>query len=275
MIKLGKYHYLSNGGLRAYIGDYLNIPDAHFRRRGNALEGKTALITGGSRGIGLSIVKTFVREGARVIFTGRGSGTLKEEQKKSGDQNAAFFEWDISDTRICGTMMSKAFDIFGTIDILVNNAGVNKINGKIQDFLEISEDHLRAIHQVNAIGTFRMCENYAEVLNGKKGRIINILSSTSFNVPFAPYQLSKWAALSYTRALAARLKPLINVNGIAPGPVMTDMMQEKGRIFIPWLPSKRLALPEEIAELTLMLAGKTGDLFYGQIFSCDGGETLR
>jgi 3-oxoacyl-[acyl-carrier protein] reductase len=173
--------------------------------------------------------------------------------------------------------MKQAFDIFGAVDILVNNAGIFEQNWR-KGFQEITDEDIVKISRTNFIGTRNMCENYSNLIGNNKdgeGQIINILSISSLRVPGKPhwsYAISKWALLSYTKALAVALSNNIRVNGIAPGPVKTDMSWKQGGSIVETRSfNGRMALPEEIAELALMLAGKTGDIFNGQIFCSDGG----
>jgi NAD(P)-dependent dehydrogenase (short-subunit alcohol dehydrogenase family) len=277
MLKIGRYYYhLPEGGVHPHVAGYQNVPAAYFIKGGTSLKGKTALVTGGTRGIGLAIVKSFLREGAKVVYTGLNAAQTGKESESLNDTNAAYMQWDISDTKNCESMMGRSFAFFGKIDILVNNAGISKINGVIQDFPDITDDYFTAMHNVNVMGTCKMCETYISLLGGEKGKIINIVSSTAFTLGIGPYHLSKKAVLSYTKALAREVKDTIIVNGIAPGPVKTDMMWEEGQsVGVSWLPCRRIGLPEEIAELAVILAGKKGDLFSGQVLSCDGGEILR
>jgi 3-oxoacyl-[acyl-carrier protein] reductase len=278
-IKLGKGYYLSKNGLHPVVSDFKNTPENYFKGKGNSLQDKVALITGGYKGIGLAIVKSFLREGAKVIFTGRNVEQMKKAYEALNTNNAAYMEWDVSDYGRCNDLMNTAFHIFGTVDILVNNAGIYRINGKQQNFQEITDEYLRTICNTNFIGTRSMCENYVKLIDGEKGKIINIISTTAIMVPSAPdwsYAISKWALLSYTQALGAALANNVSINGIAPGPVKTDMSWKPGQSIVETRsPNGRMCLPEEAAELAVMLAGKSGDLISGQVFRCDGGFILK
>jgi 3-oxoacyl-[acyl-carrier protein] reductase len=277
-LNLGKNQYLSKNGLHPKIADFKDTPKTYFEGKGNSLQGKVALITGGYKGIGLAIVKSFLREGAKVIFTGRNIDQMNKVYETLDQNNAAYMEWDVADTENCQSLMNKAFSIFGHIDILVNNAGINRVNGKRQGFQEITSNYLRAICTTNFIGVVTMCENYAACTGKHKGKIINILSIAALKPPCNPdwpYGISKWSLLSYTKALAVKLSDKITVNGIAPGSCKTNMIWQPGQSIIERTPNGRIAVPEEVAELALMLAGKSGDCISGQVFCCGGGNVLR
>jgi NAD(P)-dependent dehydrogenase (short-subunit alcohol dehydrogenase family) len=191
------------------------------------------------------------------------------------DANVTCMKWDIADIENCEALMREAFSVFGSIDILVNNAGINKIDGKAVSFCNGTDDHIFRMHNINVIGTRNMCENYIKTINEGKGKIINIISNTAFLVPHDVYWQSKWALCSYTKALGTKYKDRIIVNGIAPGPTRTDMMWKTGQsIIMDGIPNGRIGLPEEVAELAVMLAGKKGDLISGQVILCDGGQVL-
>jgi NAD(P)-dependent dehydrogenase (short-subunit alcohol dehydrogenase family) len=277
-INLGKNQYLSKNGLHPVVSSFKNTPANYFKGKGNSLQDKIALVTGGYKGIGLAIVKSFLREGAKVIFTGRNSEQMKAVYDNLDKNNAAYIEWDITDTVQCDSLMKKAFDIFGAVDILVNSAGIYERDWR-KGFQEITGEDIVKMSRTNFIGTRSMCENYVKLIDGKKGKIINIISTTAIMVPSVPdwpYAISKWALLSYTQALGAALANNISTNGIAPGPVKTDMSWKPGHSIVETRsPNGRIGLPEEIAELALMLAGKTGDTFHGEVLRCDGGFVLK
>jgi NAD(P)-dependent dehydrogenase (short-subunit alcohol dehydrogenase family) len=277
-INLGGKYYLSKNGLRPILSDFKNTPEDYFKgERGTSLRDKVALVTGGYKGIGLAIVKSFLREGAEVIFTGRNSEQMKTVYDNLDKNNSVYMEWDVTDTAQCGSLMKKAFDIFGAVDILVNNAGIYESNWR-KGFQETTSEDIVKMSRTNFIGIRTMCENYSNLTGNNGGRIINILSTCGLKAPAKPdwsYSISKWALVSYTKALAVALSNNIKVNGIAPGPVKTDMSWKSGQSIVELRsPNRRMSLPEEIAELALMLAGRTGDIISGRVFRSDGGFVL-
>jgi 3-oxoacyl-[acyl-carrier protein] reductase len=281
-MKIGKDYYLSRNGLHPVVSSFRNTPENYFEGKGSSLRNKVALVTGGYKGIGLSIVKTFLREGAKVIFTGRNKMDLQETYKMLDTKDAAFMEWDVSDIRKCPLLMQSAFDVFGTIDILLNNAGVYRINGRQESFEGMTEEYFIKMNCVNFIGPRNMCENYIDLVKDRKGKIINILSICALMAPGRmnkyewTYYISKRAFLAYTKALSARISNNIMVNAIAPGPIKTSMSWKPGQSIVETRsPNARIGLPEEVAELALMLAGETGDAISGQVYCCDGGYVLK
>jgi 3-oxoacyl-[acyl-carrier protein] reductase len=279
IIRLGKY-YLNKRGIHPALINFSNEPECYFARPGRLLKNKVALVTGGSRGIGLAITKTFLREGARVIFTGRNSADLQKTYKMLDTDNAAFMEWDVSDIKKCPVLMRSAFDVFGTVDILVNNAGIYRTSGKEDIFEKMTEEYFIKMNRVNFIGPRNVCENYIGLINDKKGKIINILSVVALMTPGRlnkcewTYYTSKMAFLAYTKALSLAIQDNITVNAIAPGPIK-DSMSRSQSILETRSPNARMGLPEEVAELALMLAGETGDTISGQVLCCDGGYVLK
>jgi NAD(P)-dependent dehydrogenase (short-subunit alcohol dehydrogenase family) len=172
--------------------------------------------------------------------------------------------------------MGKAFKIFDTIDILINNAGVVSDGPRRKDFLDMDDEHIKYIHGINVIGTITMCQTFYQLIQGSHAKIINIISNTAFLPASNAYRTSKWSLLSYTCALKRLRRDNILVNGIAPGPIKTDMMWKKGKSILGKnIANVRIGLPEEVAELAVMLAGKRGDLISGQVFLCDGGQVLK
>jgi NAD(P)-dependent dehydrogenase (short-subunit alcohol dehydrogenase family) len=274
-IKLGKY-YITKSGIHPIVNNFRD-PSSGNKTEGDSLAGKVALITGGYKGIGLAITKSFLREGARVIMAGRNRELMEKVCHNLQDANVSCMRWDIADKAVCLSLLHEAFNVFGTIDILVNNAGINRIDKKAVSFFNATDDSIFRMHTINVMGTRNICENYIKVIGGDKGKIINIVSNTAFLAPYGAdaYWLSKWALCSYTKALGSKYKDRIIVNGIAPGPTKTDMVWKAGQsIIMAGIPNGRIGLPEEVAELAVMLAGKKGDLISGKVILCDGGQVL-
>jgi 3-oxoacyl-[acyl-carrier protein] reductase len=280
-IPFGDY-YITKNGLHLKVAEFNNTPGRYFAGKGKALKNKVALVMGGSKGIGLAVVKAFLREGAKVVFTGRNKTDLQKTHKILDTKNAAFMEWDVSDIEKCPLLMRSAFDVFGPIDVLVNNAGIYRINGRQESFEEMTEEYFIKMNRTNFIGPRNMCENYIDLIKDKKGKILNILSITALMAPGRmnkyewTYYVSKYAFLVYTKALSLTIQDNITVNAIAPGPIKTCMSWKPGQSIVETKsPNARMGLPEEVAELALMLAGDTGDTISGQVLCCDGGYVLK
>lgn len=242
----------------------------------NMLSGEVALVTGAYKGIGLAIAARLLKEGAKVIITGRNINGLEKAVKSFGGKNITFMVWDISDFSSVNDKIQKANSIYGKITILVNNAGVTCDSRGRLSFESMDTSHIHYVHNINTIATKKMCESYLEHFT--KGTILNIISNTCILPALDAYQTSKWALYSYTKALSERCginNCEVTINGLCPGPIKTDMTFNRGTsMFRPSIPNKRIGLPEEIAELALLQirCGLSGQ--NGMITVCDGGESL-
>ena len=240
--------------------------------RGQQLQDKVALITGGSNGIGYGIAQSFIHNGAKVIITGRDENKLQKVCSNLG-KNCRYLVWDASNIKIIQENLEKAIDIFGNIDILVNNAGYH---GN-QDFFSISENDFDDTFDVNIKNVFFMCQAIGKYFidNRIQGHILKISSASSAKPAWSPYEISKWACSGFTKGLARELIPYgIVVNGIAPGPTATSMSHWKEGDSLNWpsLPKGRLGLVEEIGNLAVYLCSDSGNFIIGEIVFCDGGS---
>ena len=259
--------YIRVGGVA-----YVNISQIS---RGRILDGKKIIVTGGSSGIGYAIAQKFINEGAEVLITGRSRDKLKNIQKKINSKFCKILEWDISNSDLAKSKIKEAKNILGRIDIFVNNAGV--FNEKC--FQEITEGDWDSIMNTNIKGLYfatqSICEYYLE--NHASGKIINISSNRGILGDFGPYGVSKWGVVGLTRGLGRDLisKGII-VNGIAPGITATAInnidINENAYSNEPR--NRRIALPEEIAEIAIFLASDAANHIVGQTIICDGGESL-
>ncbi|MSS62926.1 3-oxoacyl-[acyl-carrier-protein] reductase [Velocimicrobium porci] len=242
------------------------------------LQGKVALVTGASRGIGRAIALSFAREGAKVIINYNGNqekalGVKKEIEQHGG--NAEIYACNVSDE----TSVKEMFDFiqkeYGTIDILVNNAGITK-DGLI---LKMSEEEFQSVMDINLKGTF-FCAKYAskQMMKQRSGRIINMSSVVGVvgNAGQVNYSASKAGIIGFTKSLAKELgSRQVTVNAIAPGYIDTDMTKQlpeaiKERI-LETIPMKRIGKPEDIAEACVFLASKKADYITGQVLGINGG----
>ncbi len=239
------------------------------------LEGKVALITGGSGGIGYAIAESFINSGCKVIICGTNESKLMKCCNDLGS-SAKYMVLNVLDVTSIPMKIEEASLLFSDtprIDILVNSAGV----GVHSSFSDMKEDEYDAIMDVNAKGTFFMCQCVSRHMidNKIKGHILNISSSSSLRPAWTAYEMSKWAIKGFTLGLADTLLPYgIIVNAIAPGPVATAMLgkHDGDDISRPKHPSGRYAVPSEIAALATFMVSDMGNLIVGDTFYITGGS---
>lgn len=241
---------------------------------GDRLKGKVALVTGAHKGIGYQIALRLLKDGAKVIITGRNENKLRDTVGRLNTKNLCYMVWDIADRNVV-EHFNEAFNIFGHIDILVNNAGVTTNTKKRLSFEDMDKDHYHYVHDINTISTMTMNRVFADISN--EGTILNIISNTAVLPALDAYFTSKWALYSFTKSFGAEIKMAgkrITVNGLCPGPIKTDMTRAY-TFYRNNIPNHRIGLPEEIAELaiTQILSGLKGQ--NGEITVCDGGQILR
>ncbi len=250
------------------------------------LKGKTAIITGGGRGIGEAIVYRFAREGANVLVASRSVGEEVAQRVTSDGGNAAFVRTDVSDPESVDHMIGAAIQHFGRIDILINNAAVASYP-YASDIQDLQLEAWRELLSVNLDGVLLCAQAAAKqmIAQGSGGRIVNISSIVGLiGVPkLSAYQVAKRAVMALTASLGMELIPHgIVVNCIAPGWVDTrwnveavksqdwhDKYIKTGR-----LPIRRQASPDEIASVALFFASDDCSYVIGQTLVADGGLTL-
>ncbi len=233
------------------------------------LAGKVALITGGGRGIGRTIVLSLAREGASVVVTARTAPEIDEvarEVKKLGQRSLAL-QADVSREEDVRNMVDQTLETFGRVDILVNNAGTNLPYRNVAD-MTLAE--WNRVLEVNLTGPF-LCSRavLSTMIRQRSGKVINI---SSIGARYAaagrsPYRSSKAALLQFTYCLAAEVKQHgIDVNAICPGPTDTRMMKDLAREGM--FPA--LTRPEEIAEIVLFLASESSSAITGTAIDAFG-----
>lgn len=246
------------------------------------LREKTALITGGGRGIGAATATLFAMEGARV-----GIMDLREESFRDilgkGKQlglELKGFVGDVTEKEQVERVMGSFVHEFGRIDILVNNAGI----AVSRPFFEKTVDDWEKTLRVNLIGVFLCAQAAAKyMLEQKSGKIINISSIRGIEhcgrEGVMDYSASKTAVIGLTKTMAKELAPHINVNTVAPGHTKTEMTkslpEEVKRNMIEGSYLKRMAEPEEIAKAILFMASDDANFITGQVLLVDGGFSLK
>jgi 3-oxoacyl-[acyl-carrier protein] reductase len=246
------------------------------------LSGKTAIVTGGSRGIGLSIVELLASEGVDVTFFFRDNVAAADAAlatARATDAKMTAMQVDIRDFGACAGAVEQVAERCGRIDILVNNAGVIRDN----PLTAFDDDDVRAVLETNVTGVFNMARAVVPyMVSQRAGRIINLSSVAGEKGGRGQtnYAASKGAINAFTRALAVELAPRkISVNGVAPGVIETEMSQDvremagdevKSRILL-----RRYGKPEEVAYAVWFLASAYADYITGQIFNVDGGFKME
>jgi NAD(P)-dependent dehydrogenase (short-subunit alcohol dehydrogenase family) len=251
---------------------------------GSLLEGKTALITGGTRGIGFEISKAFLRNGASVVITGRNSKTISDSVSKllatiENEPNRVWgIELDNGDSSSFNEKFEEICSMIGpekNIDILVNNAGI--IQGGA--YGTVLEEEFDNVININLKGVYLLSQIVAKHMKNNEisGNILNMASSSSLRPAVSPYSISKWGIRGLTLGLAKSLIPHgIVVNGLAPGPTSTDMLgiDESKGIDLPKNPIGRYATPEEISNLAVILVSGISNIVVGDIIYASGGSGL-
>lgn len=245
--------------------------------KNNLLEGRLALITGGTSGIGYAIADAFLSAGARVIITGRDKGridnavlSLKKKHDSSDVSGIVLNNSDIDGN----TKVLEELLVSNDIDMLVNNAGIN--GGNLSNCSEEEYQNVMDTNLKGAVFITRIISNNM-IKKGIKGNVLNICSSSSNRPANTAYVLSKWGMRGYTLGLAKTLiKHGIVVNGLAPGPTATPMLvkAENPNLSLPTNPSGRYALPEEIANMAVVLTSGLGRMIVGDIVYITGGAGI-
>lgn len=242
------------------------------------LEGKTALVTGASRGIGKEIAVTLAEYGADVIVNYNGAKEKAEETveeiKKLG-RKALAVQCSVADYHACGAMVTEMLKEFGHIDILVNNAGITRDNLVIK----MSEEDFDDVIETNLKGSFNMIKHmYRPFIKQKQGRIINLASVTGLlgNAGQVNYAASKAGIIGVTKSMAKELASRnITVNAVAPGFIDTEMTQAMPEAakeaVLSQIPLKRVGNPKDVAEAVAFLASDKAAYITGQVLSVDGG----
>ncbi|MQA01773.1 MAG: glucose 1-dehydrogenase [Streptosporangiales bacterium] len=240
---------------------------------------RVAIVTGASRGIGLSIARTLVERGYRVCITGRNAGPLDEAVASlGGAEHALGVPGKAHDPAHQDATVDAVLGAFGRIDVLVNNAGINPVYGPM---LELDLDAARKILEVNVLAAIGWTQRVHKAsLAERGGAVVNIASAGGMRA--APgigfYGTTKAALIHVTMELAVELAPKVRVNAVAPAVVKTKfataLYEGREEQLVAGYPMARLGVPEDVAGAVAFLASDEAAWITGQTLVIDGGATL-
>lgn len=242
------------------------------------LQGQVALVTGGSRGIGLAIARELAEAGAKVAVVGRDAARAEAAAAGLPGEGHRGYACDVADAAAAAVLVKQVEEEMGGVDVLVNNAGVTRDNLLVR----IKDDDWDAVLDTNLRGAFVLIRAAARgMMKRRAGRIVNVSSVVGItgNVGQANYAASKAGLIGLTKAVAKELASRgVLVNAVAPGYIETDMTSELPGAAREALSSQialgRLGQPEDIAPVVRFLAGPGSRYMTGQVLVVDGGMVM-
>ena len=239
------------------------------------LTNKKVVITGGNRGIGFSIAKKCIAEGAKVLIAGRNKETL---EKTSAELHCLYLVYDVTEFKGIPEFIEQSAKLLGGIDILINNAGVSFHEKGIK---EVTFDGWDSQFDTNIKAPYFLSKeflNFCEKTNNNNAHILCITSERGLYGDDIPYGLTKAAINSLTKGLSCKFaKKGIRVNAIAPGVTVSDMTgyADNNNLYRPSTIGGRVFLAEEVAEITVFILSDASKCISGEIIPCNQGNHLR
>lgn len=246
------------------------------------LHGKTAIVTGATRGLGQGMAIALAQAGANIVGVGTSDCSITEKEVLAAGGKFLEIKADLSTIDPVQTIVDKSLETFGGVDILVNNAGTIRRDNAV-DFTEKDWDD---VMNVNLKTLFFLSQTVAKhfISSGKKGKIINIASMLSYQggIRVPSYTASKSGVMGLTRLMACEWGPKgINCNGLAPGYMATDNTQAlredevRNRQILERIPQGRWGTPQDLAGAVIFLASAASDYMNGFTIAVDGGWLAR
>jgi 3-oxoacyl-[acyl-carrier protein] reductase len=245
------------------------------------LNGKIAIVTGASQGIGETIAVEMAKSGANVFCLARNKNALDSTINKiiSNGDKASAYSCDISDNEQFNIIVTDIFKEYGSIDILVNNAGIT--NDTL--LMRMSDDQWDSVLNINLKGSFTCTRSVIKYMMKKKsGRIINITSIVGLtgNAGQANYAASKAGLIGMTKSIAKEVASRgITANCVAPGWIETAMTEQLSddvkNKFLSQIPTGKIGYPKDIANTVIFLASKEAEYITGQTITVDGGRIIN
>jgi len=240
------------------------------------LDGRTALVTGAARGIGLAITERLLADGARVVLVDRDAPSVEGAAKRLGAAARAIVA-DVTRTGDVNAAVSAAHDWHGRLDIVVNNAG---ITGRSFPTWELTDADWNQVIAVDLTSVFLVCRAAVKLMRARgRGRIVNIASiaGKEGNPTLVPYSTAKAGVIGLTKALAKEVATEgILVNAVAPAVIGTEMLQQMEQstvdMLIAKIPMGRVGKPEEVAALVAWLASDECSFSTGAVYDLSGGR---
>ncbi len=242
------------------------------------MKGRTAIVTGGSRGIGRAICIELAKGGANLVINFAGNQQAAEETAalcKAQGVSAVTVQGDVAEAKTCETVVNTALETFGRVDILVNNAGVTRDNL----LMRMSEEDFDAVIRTNLRGGFLMMKAASrQMMKQRYGRIVNLSSvvGLSGNAGQVNYAASKAGVIGMTKSFAKEVASRgITVNALAPGFIETDMTAKMPEAAVSAvsasIPAGRMGTPKDVAAAAAFLASEKAAYVTGQVLAVDGG----